>query len=236
MTICATYKIARRKQRMTENNANADLLAELNGSGATQLPTPDAAELEKANAAVAADPLKVLPAEAKSAVARTQAAAQAKGPVKGYAVTVEGDYLTPSAEVPSKKVKKPYKITVNLTSLEGALSVIKNKLLDKMLKLKYPGYVTYSTHEITDVKTLSSDTPPVDNVAFMDRPKLLSFIEFRRVPVDVKAYGDDLKNLRAAVVDFILNPKDFEKREEKRLKDLAETRELEKLNPEVASA
>ena len=221
---------------MTENNANADLLAELNGSGATQLPTnpKEAEELERASAAVAADPLKVLPAARASAVARTQAAAQAKGPVKGYAVTVEGDYLTPSAEVPSKKVKKPYKITVNLEVLDGALSVIKNKMLDKILKLKYPGYVTFSTHEITSVTPLSSDTPPVDNVAFMDEAKLKSFIEFRKVPVDVKAYKDDLKNLRAAVVDFILNPKDFEKREEKRLADLAETRKLAELNPELA--
>lgn len=215
-------------------NANADLLAELNGSGATQLPSPDAKELEAAASAASADPLKVLPAENASRMASFQEKAKAQGPVKGYAVTVEGDYLTPSAEVPSKKVKKPYKITVNLQVLDGALSVIKNKMLDKMLKLKYPGYVTFSTHEITNVTPLSADTPPVDNVAFMDEAKLKAFIEFRKVPVDVKAYKDDLKNLRAAVVDFILNPKDFEKREEKRLTDIAETRELEKLNPELA--
>jgi hypothetical protein len=214
----------------------AALLGEVNGGAQDVTDEKTKTELAKAHAESTADPLQVAPPAAGSATARFQAAATAKGPVRGYRVTVEGLYLSPSKDVPTKSTKKPYKLVVNLTSIEGALSTIKNKMLDKLLKMSYPDYKTYSTHVITNVERLSEDTPPVDNVAYMDLPKLLQFIEFKKVPVDVKTYGEDVVNLRNAVVDFLLNPKGFEEREEKRLADLMETRELEKLNPDMVTA
>jgi hypothetical protein len=208
-----------------ENNDNlAALMAELNGDTTV-------ADVDPAPSAPA-DPLKVGPAAQQTAVKAFTAGAASRN-VRGYAITVEGLYLAPSNEIMGKKTRKPYSLVVKLEKLDGALSTIKNKMLDKMLKHKYPDYVTYTTHEITRVEPMTPDTPPVDNVQFMDEAKLLSFIEFKKVPVSPKNYEGDVKNLRAAVVDFLLNPKGFEEREAKRLVSIAEDRELAKLNPEL---
>ena len=213
---------------MTEDKD--DLLAELNGEAATP---QEAEELKRAEELKKIDPLKVLPKQKKSAAKRLEekAAAEVKHvPLKGYAVTVRGLYTVPAADAPGKKVKKEYEIVANVATLEGALSTIKNKLLDKMLRMKYPGYVTYLTHEITDVRALSAETPPADNVAYMNFEDLTAHIRRERAPIDVKNYEGDVVGLRSAVVDFTLNPKGFREREQRRLADRKETAELEALN------
>jgi len=217
---------------MDNDNLKA-LMDELNG-GATVTDT------DPQPATTHIDPLKVQPAAAKTAVAAFTANAAAKN-VRGYAITVEGFYLAPSSEIQGKKIRKPYVLVVKLPELEGALSTIKNKMLDKMLKHKYAGYVTYTTHEITHVEPLTPDTPPIDDVQFMGAEKLLDVVRSKRVPLDVKNYAledgsVDVKNLRAAVIDFLLNPKGFEEREAKRLVSVAEDRELAKLNPELGTS
>ena len=214
---------------MIEDN---DLLAELNGTAATP---QEGVELAAAEKEAKADPLAVPAPKKKSAAKRAaeqaEAAAIAKGTaVKGYAITVEGDYAVASIEVPGKKMKKQYSITVNVPELEGALSTIKNKLLDKVLKMKYPGYLTYYTHEIVDTKPLTADTPPAANVAYMNLLQLQGHVRDQRLPIDVEKYGADVKNLRAAVVDCVLNPGGFVEREAKRLVSIAEDKALEKLN------
>jgi hypothetical protein len=212
------------------NDENADLLAELNGEGVASTPE-EAKELAAAQKAATLDPLKVVPKIKKSAAKRLEEeAVKVSGPLKGYAVTVRGLYTVPAADSPGKKVKKEYEITANVPTLEGALSTIKNKLLDKMLRMKYPGYVTFLTHEITDVRTLGANTPPADNVAYMNEADLASHIRMVRAPIIPSNYGGDVVGLRAAVVDFTLNPKGFKDREEKRLADRKETAELEALN------
>jgi hypothetical protein len=214
---------------MMEDN---DLLAELNGTAATPA---EAAELAHAEKEAKADPLAV-PAPRKKTAARiakekAEAAAAASGTaVKGYAVTVSGEYTVSSTEVPGKKMKKPYTITVNVPELEGALSTIKNKLLDKVLKLKYPGYITFLTHEIVDTKPLTADTPPAANVAYMSLSQLQNHVREQRLPIDLDKYGEDVKNLRTAVVDCVLNPGGFVEREKKRLASIAEDKALEALN------
>jgi len=224
-----------------EDKEENDLLSELNGEmgGVTvEAATPEEArELAAAAKEAKVDPLDVAPPKRKSAAARAtekaKADAAAKGTsIKGYAVTLEGDYLVASTEVPGKKMKKPYTITANLPSLEGALSVIKNKLLDKMLKMKYPGYITFTTHEIVDAKPLTADTPPAANIAYMTMGQLCSHIESRDIPIyDIEAtYGDDVKALRAAVVDYTLNPKGFVEREAARQAERKEDAALEALN------
>ena len=210
-----------------------DLLSELNGEAATP---EEAKELAAAEEAAKADPLKVLPAKKKSAAKRLEEAAKKKEglkpdtPLKGYAVTVRGLYTVPATDSPGKKLKKEYEIVANVAELDGALSRIKNKLLDKMLRMKYPGYVTFLTHEITDVRALGADTPPADNVAYMNFEDLKAHIRRERAPINPSDYEGDIVGLRSAVVDFTLNPKGFEAREEKRLADRKETRELEALN------
>ena len=206
------------------------LMAELNGVAATP---QEAQELADAKDATAANPLIVPPAKPLTAVQKAEAKARkiaGDNPLRGYAVTVEGDYAEASTDVPGKKVKRPYSIVVNLPHLEGALSTIKNKLLGKMLSMKYPGYITFLTHKIVNVKPLTPETPAPNNIAFMEEKQLKEFISSHDVPVSLGDYKDDLPNLRAAVVDFMLNPKDFKKREEKRLVSIKEDRELEEMN------
>lgn len=215
------------------NEEKDDLMAELNGEAATP---EEAEELAAAEKAAKIDPLKVVAPKKKSAAerlaekAKRDAGLKPETPLKGYAVTVRGLYTTPAVDAPGKKVKKDYEIVANVASLDGALSTIKNKLLDKMLKMKYPGYVTYLTHEITDVRPLSTETPPADNVAYMNAEDLVSHIRMVRAPIDPKNYEGDVVGLRSAVVDFTLNPKGFKDREAKRLADRKETAELEALN------
>lgn len=211
-----------------------DLLSELNGEASTP---EEAKELADAAEEVRRDPLALKPAKKKSAAQRLKekavADATAKGnAIRGYAVTLEGYYQVASAETPGKKMKKPYTITVNVPELDGALSTIKNKLLDKVLKMKYPGYLTYLTHEIVEARPLTTDTPPAANIAYMTLEQLCGHVAAlgRQCPIDVTNYGDDVKNLRAAVVDWTLNPKGFEEREERRLKSIREDRALEALN------
>jgi hypothetical protein len=225
---------------MIEDNDN-DLLAELNGEAATP---EEAKELANAKKEATVDPLAVLPKKKRSAAAAAEEkaaveAAKKGASVRGYAVTVEGEYLVASKDVAGKKNKLPYSLTVNVRELEGALSTIKNKLLDKMLRMKYPGYLTYATHEIVDARPLTTDTPPAANVAYMTWDQLVALIREERMPISVSAYDDgDVKNLRAAVVDFRVNPTDFNLREERRLASLREDKELAALNdiPSAATA
>lgn len=210
---------------------NEDLLAELNGNAATP---QEAKELAAAATNAQTDPLVVSPKRKLSAAKRAEEAmkkeAGVDNPLAGYAVTVEGAYTVAATEAPGKKLEKSYSITVNLPSLDAALSVIKNKLLDKVLRLKYPGYITFLTHEIVNVKSLSANSRPSNNVSYMDEPSLLAHIRAFDVPVSPEEYKGDLKGLRGAVVDFMLNPVGFPAREAKRLAERKEDQALERLN------
>jgi len=213
------------------NLEDDDLLAELNGEPATP---KEGEELKAQQEATARDPLVVSPPPKLSAAKAFEKKANAKAGdnrLRGYAVTVAGNYSSPSADSPGKKVKRPYTLTVNLPSLEGALSVIKNKMLDKMLRMKYRDYVTYLTHEIVNVVPLTPDTPESNNVAYMSFEALKNFVTTRDVPLVLADYGNDARSLRAAVTDWILNPKEFAVREKKRLAEQKLERELEAMNP-----
>ena len=137
-----------------------ELIDELMGADASN--PQEAAELSKAAAKAKADPLQV-PKRAK-----TKASDKIKA--EGYSITVDGLYTVAATDAPGRKVKKNYSLTVVLPSLDSALSVIKNKLLDKMLRAKYPGYVTYLTHEIVDVKALSTEAAPSNNCLLYTSP------------------------------------------------------------------
>jgi hypothetical protein len=224
---------------MTEQND--DLLAELNGNVMETAATPaEAEELAAAKKVTAHNPLIVEPLPSMTAVAKAEAkmnAAAGDNRIRGYKVTVEGNYSAPSVDTPGRKVKRPYTIEVNLPSLEGALSIIKNKMLDKMLKVKFHDYITYLTHEITNVVPLTPDTPESNNVAYMSATGLLNFIATRGIPLDLRDYDDgrDIRSLRAAVTDYLLNTKDFKAREAKRLAAVKADRELEAMNPGLTS-
>lgn len=172
---------------------------------------------------------------AEEKAAKDKADMKARG-VKGYKVTVAGDYYAPLPGGDGrKKTKKPYEISFNLATVDKALSIIVGRLLDKGLKKKYEDYDTHRTCEITKVETLSADTPEPTNLKFMAEDRLLRYIEDHKVPVDPKNYAGDVPALRRSVIDFVQNPKDFESREKRRLEDMKIDADLAKLNPELGS-
>ena len=172
---------------------------------------------------------------AEEKATRRTAEMKARG-IKGYKVTVAGDYYAPLPGGDGrKKVKKPYEISFNLASVEQALSIIVGRLLDKGLKAKYADYDTHRTCEVTKVETLSADTPEPTNLKFMAEDRLLRYIEDHRVPVDPKNYVNDVPALRRSVIDYVQNPKGFEEREKRRLEDLKMDADLAALNPELSA-
>lgn len=175
---------------------------------------------------------KAKAADAKYAKGVVGAGAGAVG--NGYAVTVRGEYYVFSADVKGKKVLRPYEVVVNVPRIEGALSTIKNKILDKVLKTKHPEYLGFRTHYIVDVKPLGSAPAPTD-VSYMSREQLETVIAGKKIPIDPGMYSDVVE-LRSAVIDFLQNPNGFAEREERRKLDLAERAELERMNPGLSSA
>lgn len=169
---------------------------------------------------------------------KTKAEMKAKG-IKGYKVTVRGDYYAPLPGGKGReKMKKPYEVSVNLASTDKALSIIIGRLLDKAMKRKYPDYESHRTCEIFKVEPLSEDTPESTNLQYMSDERLLRYIEDHKVPVDPKAYGtnpEGIMALRRSVIDFVQNPSGFKAREERRMKDLQTDAELAELNPDLGA-
>ena len=156
----------------------------------------------------------------------------------GYEITVVGDYLAwegGSNIGAGKKVKRPYSIKVRLATLDAALSVIKQKLLDRMLRATYPDYADYLTHVIDHVEPLSDDMPPPDNVLHMSYVQLVEVVRAKKLPLQPAEYMDDVSALRAAVADCLLNPgrspDELAKREDARRAERQQEAKLMALNP-----
>jgi len=173
------------------------------------------------------DPLEV---DVKGLVADRKAANTKKAQdVLGYEVEVSGDYIAHAKEGRGK-IKKSYSIKLRLPSMEAAASVIKNKLLARALRAQHGDFLDFRTHKIGEVTPLTNDTPLPTNIKFMTRKQLESYVTIVKVPIKASDYAA-LSDLRDIIVDFTVNPLGFAKREVKKAKDLAETAELEKMNP-----
>jgi hypothetical protein len=175
------------------------------------------------------DPLEVPVAPSAHPVKVLDAIHATKAGGKGFAVTVRGDYYAASAENQGKKVKRPYEVTINLPSLDSALSVIKNKILDKTILRKHKDSLGARTHEIVSAVPLSHETQESNNLQFMNRDRLERYVLDHSVPLDASQY-EDVVVLRNAVVDFTLNPKGFEEREAVKQADRKLEAELNALN------
>jgi hypothetical protein len=213
---------------MTADEHEHDLLGDL--AGAT--PEPALAKAKKEKVKIT----RVEPAPTKEAdPLETSTAATASAiPTNGYRVTLKGFYLSAAKEIPGRKVKLPYELAVNVKKLEGALSLIKNHLLDKALAKRYPDFISTYTHEIVKAEPLSKDTPESGNLQFMSIPRLLEYIRTNGVPVDPKNYPtakDEGAALRKTVIDYALNPLGFAEREKQRVADMKIAAELEEMNP-----
>jgi hypothetical protein len=151
----------------------------------------------------------------------------------GCLVTVEGNYFALAGSVDRKKVKKPYKITVRVAAPEAALSVIKNKLLDRVLARKYNDYHTYHTHEITGLTDLQGHAlMGYTNVRIMNFNQIADYIRAKGLPLKLELYTD-LDTLRTMVFLAESNETEFIRKQAVLEIEAKEDALLARLNPEL---
>lgn len=154
---------------------------------------------------------------------------------KGYRVKVRGLYFAPNPEGKGK-VKKPYELEINVASLDGAKSTIKNKLLLPALKRDHPEAVRHRTFHIVSATPLTADTPAPDSLDYLTRVQLEGYARSSRVPIDLTNYpatDSGTTAMREALIDHRQNPKGFAEREAARAAVQKENAELAALNPDL---
>ena len=170
-----------------------------------------------------------------------------------FRVKVVGTYVARSGVMEKEKVKKNYEIEGNIPTTVAALSIVKNKLLGPALAAKYPDYVAFLTHYITEIIPLDEETKAeLDKaeISFMNREALLKFIIANNVgactieaasekeqdqtfPQMNPMYYPDLFKLREAVQFAKEDPKGFNKHFAIHEPDLRLDLEMAKCNPEL---
>lgn len=153
--------------------------------------------------------------------------------MEGCIVTVEGDYFSLASDDGRKKNKKRYKIEARVASPEGALSLIKNKLLNRILSRKYPDFHTFRTHEITKITDLNrKPLMGYTNVRLMDFNQIATYVKDNRLPLRLELYTD-LGTLRQMVFLAETNKKEFAIKQGQLEKEVKEDKLLAELNPDL---
>ncbi len=150
--------------------------------------------------------------------------------LSGYKVSVEGEYFVSAGE--GKKKLSRYEITVNLPSMEGALSVLKGKLLPKLLPKKYPEYTGLRSWHIMNVETFGNIAKAKEVLWQMNRPTIESYIRENELPVLPYIYVT-LMELREAVAMAQRDPDNFIRQQDGKEKEYKLVNELAALNPEL---
>ncbi len=153
--------------------------------------------------------------------------------MNGCIVTVEGDYFALASDDGRKKNKKRYKIEARVASPDGALSLIRNKLLDRILTKKYDDFHTFRTHEITKITDLQGK-PLIGytNVRLMDFNQIAKYVRDNNLPLRLELYTD-LGTLRDMVFLAETNTKEFAIKQAQLVKEVAEDKLLAELNPDL---
>lgn len=138
-----------------------------------------------------------------------------------YTCKVEGEYIIKEA---GGKSIRPYELEFKVPDLGPDktdihyLSVIKNKLLTPALKKKYPGAITYRTHEMADRisdepnKNQTGDKPKT--VGQMNKTELTEYANANCPEINLEVYNT-VDKMRTAI-------RDYEEGKEAFLKDQAE--------------
>ena len=150
----------------------------------------------------------------------------------GYKITVEGQYFVVAGE--NRKSLKSYHFDINMPSMDSALSVIKNKILDVILPKLYPDYAGYRTHNIVDVQPFGNVPRNKAELWQMNRPTVISYINEYELPVIEHIY-ETLMELRQAVQMAEADPDNFQRVQADKEKDYKLTSELRILNPDLYS-
>ena len=211
----------------------AEILAELNAANDEPERLDPAPEQSPSRDKALMSPV---PVKTKTEVLNDNFATRNGG--KGFSVEVEGDYCGRAPDAPGKTRLRPFSgLVFNLPNLDAALSTITKKLLKRKLE-GHPVYgldfVTTHKCRIVGTRPLSPETPASRHLDFMPREGLEAHISLVQAPIIASDYAD-IKDLRAAVVDYTLNPKGFEEREAKKQKAREEERELLAMNPELGA-
>lgn len=148
----------------------------------------------------------------------------------GYRITVAGQYFVREGE---KRLNlKSYKFDINMPTMDSALSVIKNKILDVVLKKKYPDYVSYRTHQIMNVVAFGDVAQQKAVLWQMNRTTILSYIQENELPVEPEIF-ETLMELREAVQMAEADPDNFIKVQDAKRKDWKILSGLRALNPDL---
>lgn len=147
----------------------------------------------------------------------------------GFEVTVEGDYFVTDGK---NKGLERYAFNFKLPSMDSALSVIKNNVLDLVLKKRYTDYVSYRTYQITKVVPFGTAQVLGFDLWSASRDEVEKYTRKRELPVKIKYYPT-LMALREAVIlaesdedRFLLNQAKLEE-------DFKFTEQLRILNPDM---
>lgn len=128
-----------------------------------------------------------------------------------YEVIVGGEYYSMGEH--GKTIKR-YEILVKLpeSCMPIALSVIKNKLLDKAIKVKYPDSLGFRTHEILNVVTHGDSALP-EKISFMSRKSLIEYCSKNSLAIKFDLYRE-ITELRHAVTDALRDYNTYRKQED----------------------
>lgn len=217
----------------TRTDSPETLLKELKGMvGLTSFKNVDAAKMRQPDPREEADRYRVAPGpDLRSTAQRADAAFSTKAGGRGYAAVVVGEY-TALAATGNGKLRKNYRLTVNVASQEGALAFIVSKMLLRALKLAYPDAVNFRTHTVESFTPLTPDTPLSDDLRYMSGKQLVEFAQTSGAPLKVADY-ETVEELRESLVDWKLNPEQFKTREAERRRQREEEREIMRLNPQL---
>ncbi len=153
--------------------------------------------------------------------------------MEGYLVEVKGDYFGTASEYDRKREKYPYRITVKVPRPEGALSLIKNKLLDKVLRRNYSNYHSWRTHQLVSITNLDgSKVHGLTDPRLMDFNDLAAYVHKNNLPLKLELYTD-LGYMRTMVYLAETNQHEFLIKQENLQREHAEDVALAKLNPEI---
>lgn len=164
---------------------------------------------------------------------RDQVTKEENAIMDGYEITVGGECIVYSdaADRSKGKMTKPYEIKVRLKSLDSALSIIKNRVLEPVLRKKFPEYYKFRTHEILDVVPLGDTSERADQIDAMNRQQLLKFIKDEGLPVDPSLFKK-IGKLREAITKAVTDPKGFPDWQEDQKRSKEEADDILARNPE----
>lgn len=151
--------------------------------------------------------------------------------LSGYTVTVEGQFFVAVGGGKGRGLRR-YRFDVKLPTMDSALSIIKNKILDMVLMRKFEDYVTYRTYNIVNVVPFGKATDAKLTVWQMNRNALEKYIRENELPVKSKLYPV-LTSLREATEMAEREPDRFLRVQEQTEKDFKLTNALRELNPEL---